>query len=104
MNAPQSSSDTTIRVQVVSAAPERAAVKYLELTPMSSVADALRLAALDAAFAGVDFATAPVGIFGRPVRPEQGLKDGDRIEIYRPLSADPKIARRARAREARKKT
>ncbi len=93
-----------IRVEVVYAEPERAVVKHLELNPTASVADALRLAALDAAFAGVDLLTAPVGIFGSPARPERALKDGDRIEIYRRLSADPKTARRARAREARKKT
>jgi uncharacterized protein len=43
-----------------------------------------------------------VGIFGRVCDPGQLLADGDRVEIYRPLAADPKSARRARAREARK--
>jgi hypothetical protein len=47
-----------------------------------------------------DFAAAPlaVGIFGRRAAPATVLREFDRIEIYRPLIADPKQARRARAR------
>jgi putative ubiquitin-RnfH superfamily antitoxin RatB of RatAB toxin-antitoxin module len=37
------------------------------------------------------------------IRENHALRDGDRIEIYRPLTADPKAARRARAKQARKK-
>jgi putative ubiquitin-RnfH superfamily antitoxin RatB of RatAB toxin-antitoxin module len=38
-----------------------------------------------------------VGVFGRRARWEDVLRDGDRVELYRPLLADPKEARRARA-------
>lgn len=41
------------------------------------------------------------GIFGRRVSPEHRLADGDRVEIYRPLKADPRQARRARAKTTR---
>lgn len=41
-------------------------------------------------------APAMVGIWGKTVRPEQLLKNGDRLEIYRPLTVDPKVARRER--------
>ncbi|GAA4417866.1 hypothetical protein GCM10023090_02090 [Acidovorax lacteus] len=37
-----------------------------------------------------------VGIWGRKVGPEQTLREGDRIELYRPLLVDPKVARRER--------
>ncbi|XXQ68669.1 RnfH family protein [Neisseriaceae bacterium B1] len=40
---------------------------------------------------------APIGIFGKRVKDETLLKNGDRIELYRPLIADPKEARRQRA-------
>jgi uncharacterized protein len=80
--------------------PQRGIVKTLRLPPGSRVADALRLAALDPDFTGVDFAHAVLGVFGRVTRPDEALKQGDRIEIYRPLAIDPKAARRARARQS----
>jgi putative ubiquitin-RnfH superfamily antitoxin RatB of RatAB toxin-antitoxin module len=95
--------DAALRVEVAYAEPQRAVVKSLRLAPGSQVADALRLAALDPDFAGVDLANAAVGIFGKVMRPDHPLREGDRIEIYRPLTADPKAARRARAKESRRK-
>jgi putative ubiquitin-RnfH superfamily antitoxin RatB of RatAB toxin-antitoxin module len=92
-----------MRVEIAYAEPQRAIVKSVTLAPGSKVADALKLAALDPAYAGVDFANAAVGIFGKLTRADQPLREGDRIEIYRPLSADPKAARRARALDARRK-
>ena|SRR5271156_856838 len=92
-----------IRIEVVYAEPHRAIVKTLNLAAGSRIADALRLAALDPDFSNVDLANSPVGIFGKATGAEHALKDGDRIEIYRPLAADPKTARRARAQQARKK-
>jgi uncharacterized protein len=95
--------DATLRVEIAYAEPQRAIVKILRLAPGSQAADALRLAALDPEFAGLDLANAVIGIFGKLTRTDQVLKDGDRIEIYRPLTADPKTARRARAQESRRK-
>ena len=97
-------SDAPLRIEIAYAEPQRGIVKSLCLPPGSRVADALRLAALDPAFTGVDLANSALGIFGRLTRTDQALKEGDRIEIYRPLAADPKMARRARAKQARKKT
>lgn len=91
-----------LQIEVVYAEPGRAMAKCYQLAPGASVADALRLAALDPDFAGVDLANAAIGIFGRPARPGQGLQPGDRIEVYRPLTADPKTARRARVKQARR--
>ena len=42
-----------------------------------------------------------LGIFGKLVKPDQALRDGDRVEIYRPLIADPKEVRRKRAEEGK---
>jgi uncharacterized protein len=94
----------SLKVEIAYAEPQRAILKVLRLPAGSCVADALRLAALDLDFAGVDLANSAHGIFGKRVPPEQALEDGDRIEIYRPLAADPKAARRARALELRKKS
>jgi uncharacterized protein len=93
-----------ISVEVSYAEPQRAVVKTYRLSSAASVGDALRLAAADPDFAGIDLAHSTVGIFGKPSPLSQMLNDGDRVEIYRPLAADPKSARRARAREARRRT
>jgi putative ubiquitin-RnfH superfamily antitoxin RatB of RatAB toxin-antitoxin module len=91
-----------IGIEVAYAEPDRAIVKAYRLVLPATIDDALRLAAADPEFAGIDFAGSAVGIFGRASALSQGLADGDRVEVYRPLTADPKAARRARAREARK--
>ena len=89
-----------IGVEVIYAEPQRAIVKSFRLGSPASIDDVLRLAAADPAFAAVDVLHSAVGIFGRPAPLAQSLNDGDRVEIYRPLAADPKSARRARARKA----
>ena len=94
---------TDIGIEVAYAQPHRVIVKAYRLGAQATVGDALRLAAADPEFAGIDLAGSAVGIFGRVTAAGQMLADGDRVEIYRPLAADPKSARRARAREARKK-
>jgi putative ubiquitin-RnfH superfamily antitoxin RatB of RatAB toxin-antitoxin module len=91
-----------LRVEIVYAEPQRAIQKSFRLAPGSCVADVLRLAALEPDFAGVDLWNRALGIFGRLTRADHPLQDGDRIEIYRPLTADPKAARRARAKQARR--
>jgi hypothetical protein len=86
-----------ISVEIVHAEAQRSVVKVLKMPQGALVADALALTALDQDFAGVDLSGAAVGIFGKVVPRDQLLKDGDRIEIYRPLFEEPKLARRKRA-------
>jgi putative ubiquitin-RnfH superfamily antitoxin RatB of RatAB toxin-antitoxin module len=86
-----------IRVEIVYAQPQRSIVKSLSLPPDALIADALKLAAMDENFQGVDLANAAVGIYGQVAGRERPLKNGDRIEIYRPLLEEPKLARRKRA-------
>jgi hypothetical protein len=93
--------EVKLRVEIAYAQAQRVIVKTYSLAPGARVADALRLAALDPDFSGVDLANSALGVFGKVARTDQVLREGDRIEIYRPLSADPKAARRARARQAR---
>ena len=90
-----------ISVEVVYAEPLRAVSKTFRIAAPATVADVLRLASERAEFAGVIGVHSSVGIFGRCAEPGEPVDDGDRIEIYRALSADPKADRRSRARQAR---
>jgi uncharacterized protein len=91
-----------LRIEVACAMPQRAIVKTLELAAPASVADALNAAAADPDFAGIDFAGSPVGVFGVSVARDQPLATGDRVEVYRALTVDPKAARRERVQRARR--
>jgi uncharacterized protein len=93
-------STAELDIEIVYAEPHRVIAKSFRLAEGSRVADAVRLAALDPDFSALDLANSPLGIFGKLARAEQTLRDGDRLEIYRPLAADPKVARRARAARA----
>ena len=70
----------------------------LTLQAGATASQALAASGLHASFPAVDLATAAVGIWGREARLEQQLAHGDRLEIYRPLTVDPKLARRERFR------
>ena len=90
------------RCTVVFALPEWQWLWQVELPDQASVADALAQAKDKArAQSGADAVNVPwdadVGIFGEPCGRDALPRDGDRIEIYRPLRSDPKVSRRARA-------
>jgi putative ubiquitin-RnfH superfamily antitoxin RatB of RatAB toxin-antitoxin module len=85
-----------LRVEIVYAQPQRSLVKHLSLPPGAVIADALLLAAADREFSGIDLSGSALGIFGKVAHRDQLLRDGDRIEIYRPLAEEPRLARRKR--------
>ena len=85
-----------LRIEIVYAQPQCSLVKSLDLPDGATIAEALSLVASDQDFLGVDLASCAVGIFGKVARRDQQLMDGDRIEIYRPLVEEPKLARRKR--------
>jgi hypothetical protein len=87
-----------MRVTVAVALPGRQEVVALELAKGASLADALQAADLGARFPGEDFSRLEVGIWGVRVARDALLREGDRVEIYRALTADPKETRRRRAR------
>ncbi len=62
----------------------------------ANVETALRLSGLLARFPELSLSTAVVGIWGRKTTLQQPLRDNDRVEVYRPLRVDPKVARRER--------
>ena len=90
-------SAAVIRVEVVYALPERYWSVPLELPGGATVSQALLLAGMEHLVEGVEIDPARLAIFSRPVLPSAVLRDGDRLEILRPLLADPKLDRRARA-------
>ncbi len=97
----------TLRVSVAIALPAWQVVLPLELAAGATVAEALRAArplAESAGLppeAGLDWERGAVGIFGLACARSQALREGDRVELYRPLATDPKENRRRRAAEAR---
>lgn len=98
MPAPADQPGNTIRVEVCLAWPNRVLRQEL-LVPVGTTLQALRrmpilAQELQDAWAGA----AGVGVFGQSKPLREALRDGDRVELWRPLAADPKEARRQRAR------
>lgn len=88
--------DGRLQVDVVDARPGVQRVVRLALEQGSTVRDAVARSGLDP-----QGRAAAYGVHGRRVPPETRLQDGDRVDLLRPLAADPKDARRARARARR---
>jgi len=87
-----------IRISVAVALPGRQEVIEVELPAGATVQDALAAARVAERFPGAEVAKLKVGVWARVARRSTALRDGDRVELYRELVADPKEARRARAR------
>lgn len=87
-----------IRVAVAAALPGVQEVVEVELAEGATVAEALACSRLEERFPAIDFAAARVGIWSRPCSRDTVLREGDRVEVYRELRADPKQMRRKRAR------
>ena len=88
-------------VGVAYAPPGKAVLTHLCLAPGSTVGEAIRASGLLAQCPEIDINRNRVGIFGRLAKLDTPLQDGDRVEIYRPLNADPKEVRRRRAASAK---
>ena len=87
-----------IRVEVVYAGAEQPLRRLVELADGSTVMQAIVASGIAAVLPGNAIDPARLGIFSRKVVPDGLLREGDRIEIYRPLMFDPMEARRRRAR------
>jgi putative ubiquitin-RnfH superfamily antitoxin RatB of RatAB toxin-antitoxin module len=68
----------------------------VELHAAATVGDAVMASGVPDAVEGFDAQSAMVGIWGRKAAWVQPVSDGDRVEVYRPLRVDPKVARRER--------
>jgi len=90
-----------INVEVVYALPDQQPLLRVHLEEGATVEDAIRASGLLEAFPEIDFAKNKVGIFSKLVKLDEKVRDRDRVEIYRPLIADPKEVRRKRAEEGK---
>ena len=88
-----------LRVEVVYALPAEQVLIALEVEEGTTVAQAVEQSGILARFPESRPTLGNVGIFGKPVSPDAPVQEGDRVELYRPLVADPKAARRERAKK-----
>jgi putative ubiquitin-RnfH superfamily antitoxin RatB of RatAB toxin-antitoxin module len=92
-----------IKVEVVYALPEKQYLLKVRLAQGSTVEQAIAASGILELRTDIDLAKNKVGIFSRQVKLTDAVNDGDRVEIYRPLIADPKELRRQRAEKAAQK-
>jgi len=87
----------TIHVEVVYAKPERQEVVGVNVPAGSTVGQAIEASGLLARHPEIDLAQNKLGIYAKLAKLDSALRDRDRVEIYRPLIADPKEVRKQRA-------
>ena len=93
-----------IEVEVAYALPDRQALLRISVPAGTTALDAAQRSGLEARFPELVISEeSRLGIFGQIVSPSQTLREGDRVEIYRPLRADPKEVRKARAARSRER-
>jgi hypothetical protein len=90
-----------MRVQVVYALPDRQWLREITLPAGATVEQAIRTSGVLEQHPGLVIGPDRVGIHGQLVPLDATLSEGDRVEIYRPLAADPKDIRRRRAARQR---
>lgn len=88
-----------IRVEVAYARPDEQVIMTVDVPEGTGIEEAIRRSGILERFTEIDLNENKVGIFGKAKPMTQTLLAGDRIEIYRPLIADPKESRRLRAKE-----
>jgi putative ubiquitin-RnfH superfamily antitoxin RatB of RatAB toxin-antitoxin module len=87
-----------LKITVACAGPGGDREQGYTLADAATLADALEAARSDSVLAAAIVAAVAFGVWGRVRETTQVLREGDRVEIYRPLQADPKEARRKRAK------
>ena len=90
-----------MKIEVVYALPDTATCLCVEVAEGSQVEEAIIASGILEKCPQIDRESLTVGVWNRTCKLTQILKEGDRIEIYRPLIADPKDARRKRAEKAK---
>ena len=92
-----------LNIEVVYALPERQTVLRLRVPAQTSVLAALEQSGIVQKHPEIDLTVNKFGIYSRPVKGSELLQDGDRIEIYRPLIADPRRCARSARKRPRKR-
>jgi len=83
-----------VNIELVFALPDRQEIASLEIDPGTTVEHAISVSRIEERFPDEEFAGFQAGIWGKPVGRDHPLKNGDRLELYRPLLMDPREARR----------
>jgi putative ubiquitin-RnfH superfamily antitoxin RatB of RatAB toxin-antitoxin module len=91
----------TINVEVAYALPEKQIIRTVNVDAGTTIGAAIVLSGIMMDFPELELEEAKVGIFGKAAVMTTVLSDGERVEIYRPLIADPKEVRRKRAAEGK---
>jgi uncharacterized protein len=94
-------SDEKINVEVVYAMPDEQFLMKSEVPEGTTIAEAIKLSGIQDKHPEIDLEKGKFGIFGKLSKTDTVLREKDRIEIYRPLIADPKEVRRKRAEEGK---
>ncbi len=90
-----------IHVEVAYARPDKQMILPVDVEEGTTALTAVEKSGIVEHFPEIDLANIKLGIFGKAQKADYLLKAGDRVEIYRPLIADPKESRRKRASEAK---
>ncbi len=90
------------KVQVCYALPERQTLVAVDVPAGASVRDAIAASGVLALHPDIDASALKTGIFGKLAPLDAPVADGDRVEIYRPLIVDPKLARQRRVDKTRR--
>ncbi|BCO19374.1 MAG: RnfH family protein [Pseudomonadota bacterium] len=94
-------SEKLINIEVAYALPTKQTIVDIAIKEGTTVEDAIKASNILEQFPDIDLNSTKVGIWSRVVKLRDTLNDGDRIEIYRPLIADPKEIRKRRAEKAK---
>ena len=94
-------SNKLINIEVAYALPTKQAIVEVAIHENATVEEGIAASNITEQFPEIDLKAAKVGIWSRVVKLRDTLSDGDRIEIYRPLIADPKEIRKRRAEKAK---
>ena len=89
-------------IEVAYATPEKQTIVECKIDTGTSAREAVKMSGIDLKFPEIDVENCDLGVFGKVIPVDYELQDGDRIEIYRPLIADPKEIRRQRAAQGLK--
>lgn len=91
-------------IELIYALPHEQVLMTLDVEQGTTVEQAIKLSGILEKYPEIDLAKNKLGIFGKVIKADQELRDKDRIEIYRPLIADPKESRRKRAEKKEART
>jgi len=86
-----------VQVYLSYATAQREFLRVMRVAPGTTIGQAIETSGVLAAFPEINLVTQPVGIYAKKKSLDTVLRERDRIEIYRPLIADPKDSRRKRA-------